>query len=347
MVSLKFTQVHSLTEDQLDDLKNITSKAGINMKTNNYTEFINRFKVKDVARLDVYSDSNTLWEISPAAVNYLTTLLEKKTQEKGFDLTMRFEWNVLREPESTTAQKLVSGVSEVEVISANDIGVNRTKPYVVKEDLLSVIEGCDMTKKIIVNGLIPTFLYAKGSDVSSVDLFPNNDGYIDQRNVKNVTVSLQHYGEPTKTKEDECMIWDGYYWSFNQTSQFVPKNSFTNPVHVGHNPNKVQFYIFSDRIVSSQYQMIASYGIIGLYISVVFVIFKFVRLTLADSSTRIIFQEMPCPDLIMSLVSSTEMVRAQGEFVLEQVLFRKLLLLYRSPETLIVWTGRHRRLKEE
>ena len=66
MVSLKFTQVHSLTEDQLDDLKNITSKAGINMKTNNYTEFINRFKVKDVARLDVYSDSNTLWEISPA-----------------------------------------------------------------------------------------------------------------------------------------------------------------------------------------------------------------------------------------------------------------------------------------
>ena len=35
---------------------------------------------------------------------------------------MRFEWNVLREPESTTAQKLVSGVSEVEVISANDIG---------------------------------------------------------------------------------------------------------------------------------------------------------------------------------------------------------------------------------
>ena len=71
------------------------------------------------------------------------------------------------------------------------------------------------------------------------------------------------------------------------------------------------------------------------------------RLTLADSSTRIMFQEMPCPDLIMRLVKSTEMVRAQSEFVLEQVLFRKLLLLYRSPETLIVWTGRHRHLKEE
>ena len=72
-----------------------------------------------------------------------------------------------------------------------------------------------------------------------------------------------------------------------------------------------------------------------------------IRLVIADSSTRIIFQEMPCPDLIMSLVSSTEMVRSQREFVLEQVLYRKLLLLYRSPETLIVWTGRHRRLKQE
>ena len=58
--------------------------------------------------------------------------------------------------------------------------------------------------------------------------------------------------------------------------------SFTSSVHVGHNPNKVQFYIFSDRIVSSQYQMIASYGIIGLYISVVFVIFKFVRFVLIE-----------------------------------------------------------------
>jgi len=177
-----------------------------------------------------------------------------------------------------------------------------------------------------------------------VNLFPPPDSH-HKRNVKNVAVSLQHYAEAEPEKK--CRIWDGYYWSLDQQSEFTPNNSWNNPVDMGDDPNRIQFYIFSDRIVSSQYQLIASYGIIGLYISVVFVIFKFVRLTLADSHTRIIFQEMPCPDLIMSLVSSTEMVRAQGEFVLEQVLFRKLLLLYRTPETLIVWTGRHRRLKEE
>ena len=64
MVSLKFTQVNSLTDEQLDDLRNGTTNT--TMKSNNYTEFVNKFKATDIARLDVYSDSNTLWEISPA-----------------------------------------------------------------------------------------------------------------------------------------------------------------------------------------------------------------------------------------------------------------------------------------
>ena len=44
-------------------------------------------------------------------------------------------------------------------------------------------------------------------DVSSVDLFPNNDGYIDQRNVKNVTVSLQHYGVRSLPCSAMSYIW--------------------------------------------------------------------------------------------------------------------------------------------
>ena len=70
MVSMKFTQIPSLSEDSLNDLKADVRRGGgndtLNMKLNNYTEFVNRFKAADIARLDVYSDSMTLWEISPA-----------------------------------------------------------------------------------------------------------------------------------------------------------------------------------------------------------------------------------------------------------------------------------------
>lgn len=189
-----------------------------------------------------------------------------------------------------------------------------------------------------INKLIPTFFLAPETGESKFQqLFPLPNEF----DLKKVDLKLHEAPYANSTR---CVIWNQYYWSFDQISPFiaVPPDDDAMGTH-----NKVQFYIFSNRVVSSQYQLIASYGIIGLYISVVLVIFKFIRLVLADSSTRIMFHEMPCPDLIMSLVESTEMVRAQEEFVLEQILYRKLLLLYRSPETLIVWTGNHRNLKEE
>ena len=49
-------------------------------------------------------------------------MLDKKNEKLGFNLTMRFEWTILREPESTTAQKLVSGVSEIAVLNEGDGG---------------------------------------------------------------------------------------------------------------------------------------------------------------------------------------------------------------------------------
>ena len=57
-----------------------------------------------------------------AAITYLKTVLENKKDERGFDVTMRFQWSVLRQPESTTALKLVSGVSEIDVLSEDERG---------------------------------------------------------------------------------------------------------------------------------------------------------------------------------------------------------------------------------
>nr|AQX17753.1 piezo mechanosensor [Beroe abyssicola] len=342
LVNIKVAQMPpGITDNDFAALKLKVSEDGSatlnnSSKYSNYTEFLGRFKTTDVVKLDILSDSTTLWEISPAAVKYLVLSLEDPT----YDMTMRFEWSLVRNPDSVSVTKVATGYTEINILDKPDPDA-KLVPYVSRTALLDVIQNCDTTHKLMVDGLIPSFLLAKETGTSTmVQLFPPSSKS-NSHNVKDVEVSLSHdKDEPAAV----CRLWDGFYWSFNQTSEMT--TTFTNPFG-GILANRVQFYIFSDRIVSSQYQLIASYGIIGLYISVVLVIFKFVRLTLADTSTRIIFQEMPCPDLIMDLVKSTEMVRAQSEFVLEQVLFRKLLLLYRSPETLIVWTGRHRHLKEE
>eukprot|EP00116_Pleurobrachia_bachei_P003463 sb/3463725/ len=485
LVSVRVAQMpEPMTDDELSELQRIVGQKNNNYtgRSANYTEFVKRFRSPDVVKLDIYTDSTTLWEVSPAAVTSLKKLLSdpkeiipyltmrfdwsitrdpesstadkvvtgtteidirdrmegekgqrfvdrqkfyklikdcdvthpltvsqliptfllagetgnseelflfpdnttntynKKTvelslvkslaadpdkcylwsgyywsfnQKSGFlepfrnstrdpkeiipYLTMRFDWSITRDPESSTADKVVTGTTEIDI--RDRMEGEKGQRFVDRQKFYKLIKDCDVTHPLTVSQLIPTFLLA-GETGNSEELFLFPDNTTNTYNKKTVELSLV---KSLAADPDKCYLWSGYYWSFNQKSGFL--EPFRNSTQLS--TNKAQFYVFSERIVSSQYQLIASYGVIGLYISVVLVLFKFIRLVITDSSTRIIFQEMPCPDLIMSLVSSTEMVRSQREFVLEQVLYRKLLLLYRSPETLIVWTGRHRRLKEE
>lgn len=102
--------------------------------------------------------------------------------------------------------------------------------------------------------------------------------------------------------------------------------------------------------------------IMGLYVSVVLVIGKFVRGFFSEISHSIMFEELPCVDRILKLctdiflvrISSDDcvifqvwsvhysvfvfQVRETGELELEEELYSKLIFLYRSPETMIKWT---------
>ncbi len=78
--------------------------------------------------------------------------------------------------------------------------------------------------------------------------------------------------------------------------------------------------------------------IIGLYVSLVLVIGQFVRVAFLGSMSRIMFDELPHVDRIFKLCLSIYLVRESREWELEEELFSKLIFLYRSPETLILWT---------
>lgn len=79
-------------------------------------------------------------------------------------------------------------------------------------------------------------------------------------------------------------------------------------------------------------------SIIGLYVSMVFVIGRFARLFVSEVSYRIMFMELPYIDKILKLCLDIYLVRECCDFRLEEDLFAKLLFLYRSPETMIRWT---------
>ncbi|CAJ1085575.1 piezo-type mechanosensitive ion channel component 2 [Xyrichtys novacula] len=78
--------------------------------------------------------------------------------------------------------------------------------------------------------------------------------------------------------------------------------------------------------------------IVGLYMSVVLVIGKFVREFFNGISRSIMFEELPCVDRVLKLCTDIFVVRETGEMELEETLFEKLIFLYRSPETMIKMT---------
>lgn len=79
-------------------------------------------------------------------------------------------------------------------------------------------------------------------------------------------------------------------------------------------------------------------SIVGLYMSVVLVIGKFVREFFTGISRSIMYEELPCVDRVLKLCNDIFVVRETGEMEMEEQLFEKLIFLYRSPETMIKMT---------
>ncbi|XP_067856810.1 piezo-type mechanosensitive ion channel component 2 isoform X2 [Heptranchias perlo] len=111
-----------------------------------------------------------------------------------------------------------------------------------------------------------------------------------------------------------------------------------NPQCASPSCNNVELIIFNDKVSPSSLGFLTGYGIVGLYLSVVLVIGKFVREFFNGISRSIMFEELPNPDRILKLCTDIFLVRETGELELEEQLFAKLIFLYRSPETMIKWT---------
>uniref|UniRef100_A0A673MJV6 Piezo non-specific cation channel R-Ras-binding domain-containing protein n=1 Tax=Sinocyclocheilus rhinocerous TaxID=307959 RepID=A0A673MJV6_9TELE len=100
----------------------------------------------------------------------------------------------------------------------------------------------------------------------------------------------------------------------------------------------IEMVVFNDKVSPSSVGFLAGYGIVGMYMSVVLVIGKFVREFFTGISRSIMYEELPCVDRVLKLCNDIFVVRETGEMEMEEQLFEKLIFLYRSPETMIKMT---------
>jgi hypothetical protein len=85
-----------------------------------------------------------------------------------------------------------------------------------------------------------------------------------------------------------------------------------------------------------------NYSLVGLYITVVFTIGRFLRIYVVGSSSRIIIDDVPDASYLIRLCEDVYTARLHHHLDLEEQLYTELINLLRSPEALIQCTGDYR-----
>uniref|UniRef100_H3AQB7 Piezo type mechanosensitive ion channel component 1 (Er blood group) n=2 Tax=Latimeria chalumnae TaxID=7897 RepID=H3AQB7_LATCH len=223
----------------------------------------------------------------------------KELQRSSADITLRFMW---------TFQRDLGKGGTVETTQDKHI-INLEAGSTIRTELADLLLG-QRSDPVCVPNIFPKYIRApNGPEAKPVQqLYPENeDSYLD------VEVQLR---------------------TDNQTEWWVIRTKDCPQEECSILP----MVIFSDKVSPPSLGFLAGYGIMGLYVSIVLVIGKFVRGFFSEISHSIMFEELPCVDRILKLCHDIFLVRETGELELEEELYAKLIFLYRSPETMIKWT---------
>ncbi|XP_023560947.1 piezo-type mechanosensitive ion channel component 1 isoform X3 [Octodon degus] len=264
-------------------------------------QFISQYSPEDIVTAQIEGSSGALWRISPPS----RAQMKRELYNGTADITLRFTWNFQRD--------LAKG-STVEYTNEKhtlELAPNSTE----RRQLARLLEGTS-DQSVVIPHLFPKYIRApNGPEASPVkQLQPNEEADY-------LGVRIQLRREQVGSGAAGFLEW----WVIElQDCQA--------------NCNLLPMVIFSDKVSPPSLGFLAGYGIMGLYVSIVLVIGKFVRGFFSEISHSIMFEELPCVDRILKLCQDIFLVRETRELELEEELYAKLIFLYRSPETMIKWT---------
>ncbi|XP_038662365.1 piezo-type mechanosensitive ion channel component 1 isoform X3 [Scyliorhinus canicula] len=296
-------QQHSLkpfTQKDYDDLCSTFERNPAAM------QFISLYGYEDIMTAHIEGSSGSLWSVSPPSRQAMITELNGHKSE----MTLRLMWTFQRDLS-------LGGVHE-HASEKHTINLEPNNP--VRKQLADLLLG---TRKepVLISHMLPKYIKApNGPDAKPVDqMYPEHDD-----SFLNVTMELQRHVGKDANDSDSILEW----WVIQTKTEECKQNEC----------NELQMIIFNDKVSPPSLGFLAGHGIMGLYVSIVLVVGKFVRGFFSEISYSIMFEELPCVDRILKLCHDIFLVRENGELEVEEELYAKLIFLYRSPETMIKWT---------
>lgn len=265
------------------------------LKDLNARSFLQNYRQEDIVIVTINGNSTGTWDISPPSRQELINGLEDNKI-----LYISFKYSITRITNNAQVTPTIENTHERPF--TNDFNDFQLRQFLI--DQLTF----NSSYPSLVTNLIPSYIKVPAlSSPEPVDLLMEN-GY------GNATLHLEYGSIPTLEGTKE-------WWEVEDGS--------------AENSTVIEIMTFNERVASELLAPLSSYGIIGLYVSLVLVIGSFVRMYFSGISFQIMFNELPNVDRILKLCLDIYLVRESGELELEEDLTAKLIFLYRSPETLI------------
>ncbi|XP_038863404.1 piezo-type mechanosensitive ion channel component 2-like [Salvelinus namaycush] len=290
------------------------SVAGLNRLNNLYAthpsamQFLGNYMAEDIVIAKIKSDASLLWSISPASRDAMIHELSNSTH---IYITLR--WVLLRN---------ASLSMNVETVGEHTV---KYEDRALRDQIVQMLKGT-RSDSVIIESLLPKFLKGSGGPVSKMATrlkVEHSDRPEDLQTFAffwPLSIKLQR-------AEDNGSAEGGQWWIVEQCTP--------GQGHIQSSCHKLEIVVFNDKVSPPSLDALAGQGIVGLYMSVVLVVGKFVREFFNGISRSIMFEELPCVDRVLKLCTDIFVVRETGEMELEETLFEKLIFLYRSPETMI------------
>ncbi|XP_011751602.2 piezo-type mechanosensitive ion channel component 1 isoform X2 [Macaca nemestrina] len=263
-------------------------------------QFISQYSPEDIVTAQIEGSSGALWRISPPS----RAQMKRELYNGTADITLRFTWNFQRD---LAKGGTVEYANEKHMLA---LAPNSTE----RRQLASLLEGTS-DQSVVIPNLFPKYIRApNGPEANPVkQLQPNEEA--------------DYLGVRIQLRREQGAGATGFLeWWVIELQECRT------------DCNLLPMVIFSDKVSPPSLGFLAGYGIMGLYVSIVLVIGKFVRGFFSEISHSIMFEELPCVDRILKLCQDIFLVRETRELELEEELYAKLIFLYRSPETMIKWT---------
>uniref|UniRef100_A0A674EC87 Piezo type mechanosensitive ion channel component 1 (Er blood group) n=1 Tax=Salmo trutta TaxID=8032 RepID=A0A674EC87_SALTR len=297
-MSVQQQSIQSFTEEDYNELTTNFYDNAVAM------QFITLYSYEDIVTAKIKGSSGSVWRISPPSRQEVVKELLGST----VDMTLRLAWTFQRD--------LGKGGTVEHTSDKYSIDLDPGNP--VRADLASLLVG-NRTDPVRVPHMFPNYIRApNGAEAKPVDQLYKGD----EEGYQDITLSLMRDHSLNSTRGAQ------EWWDISIAD--CPPSTGDCGV--------LPMVIFNDKVSPPSLGFLAGYGIMGLYVSVVLVIGKFVRGFFSEISHSIMFEELPCVNRILKLCTDIFLVRETGELELEEELYSKLIFLYRSPETMIKWT---------